>query len=122
MLALFCFHFYVSKCLARKKYTSILYTIAQIIAKNIAPTRHASSLPRLAEPIRVKLRSRKSPARELQSHFCGIDILLGNLKKVEVGYKLLYYVLRASHNIETVCKKSDFCFQLGGKAEFMINK
>ena len=28
----------------------------------------------------------------------------------------------ALHNAETACKKSDFCSQLGGKAEFMTNK
>ena len=30
--------------------------------------------------------------------------------------------MRVLHNAETVCKKSDFCSQLGGKAEFMNNK
>ena len=30
--------------------------------------------------------------------------------------------LRALHNVETACKKSDFCSQLGGKAEFMRYK
>ena len=29
---------------------------------------------------------------------------------------------RALHNAKTVGKKSDFCFQPGGKAEFMICK
>ena len=29
---------------------------------------------------------------------------------------------RALHNIEALCKKSDFCSQLGGKAEFMTYK
>ena len=29
---------------------------------------------------------------------------------------------RVLHNTETAYKKSDFCFQLGGKAEFMTNK
>ena len=30
--------------------------------------------------------------------------------------------VRALHNSEAVCKKSDFCYQLGGKAEFMTYK
>ena len=30
--------------------------------------------------------------------------------------------LRVLHNSEAACKKSDFCFQLGGKAEFMTYK
>ena len=30
--------------------------------------------------------------------------------------------LRALHNSETACKNSDFCPQLGGKAEFMAYK
>ena len=29
---------------------------------------------------------------------------------------------RALHNAKTAGKKSDFCFQLGGKAEFMAYK
>ena len=32
------------------------------------------------------------------------------------------YYSRALHNAKTACKKSDFCFQLGGKAEFMTYK
>ena len=33
-----------------------------------------------------------------------------------------YSYLRILHNVETACKKSDFCSQLGGKAEFMTYK
>ena len=91
---------------ADKQYTSILYTILQIIAKNIARTRQTSPLTRLAEPIRAKLHSWKDPASKLRPHFCAVGILLGNLKKVEVGHKLLYYALRALHKIEAICKKS----------------
>ena len=58
------------------------------------------------------------------------DALASALATIEQGFgEELFYpnvasraALRALHNAETACKKSDFCSQLGGKAEFMTNK
>ena len=60
------------------------------------------------------------------------DALASLLATIEQGFgeELFYpnvasraaHLLRALHNAETACKKSDFCSQLGGKAEFMTNK
>ena len=36
--------------------------------------------------------------------------------------RYLYRLMRVLHNAETACKKSDFCSQLGGKAEFIPYK
>ena len=43
--------------------------------------------------------------------------ILGGSSQLGISHNL-----RAWQNAETVCKKSDFCSQLGGKAEFMTNK